>query len=45
MISFFSYILKPDSGLLVFVWAVEMEKRFAELINGRPLVIVDCLVK
>lgn len=45
MISFLSFILKPDSGLLVFVWAVEMEKRFAELIGGRPLVIVDCLVK
>lgn len=45
MISFFSFTLKPDSGLLVFVWAVEMEKRFAELIDDRPLVIVDCLVK
>lgn len=35
MISFFSFILKPNSGLLVFVWAVEMEKRFAELIFNR----------
>lgn len=45
MIFFFLFILKFDLGLLVFVWVVEMEKRFVELIDGRFLVIVDCLVK